>query len=360
MGARGVVETLVITVAAFVTSAIVFALFNLLYAGIDPFELFYNIYAGAFGSSFAIQNTLSKAAPLLLTALCTALPARLGLVVIGADGALIAGGLAATAVGLVMQAVFPALAVQVTMAIVGMLAGGLLIAGIGALTHYRGVNATISSLLVFYIVKNVFDFLVESDAMMKDPASANKPSTYPLIPAVHIGRIFGMEMHWGLVFGVIFCVLVWVLMDHTTFGFAARMAGGNVRAARLSGLPVGSLIMITCFLGGAAAGLQGMVDVAAVHHQANASLYVAQYGFTGILVSFIARHHPLAIIPVAVMFGGLEASGSVLQHRLELPDASIRVFTGIIFVTILAFETFYGRFRLPQAKSTPTPKAVAA
>src|SRR5271155_846946 len=79
MGGRSVVETLVITVAAFVTSAIVFALFNFLYAGIDPIELFYNIYAGAFGSSFAIQNTLSKAAPLLLTALCTALPARLGL-----------------------------------------------------------------------------------------------------------------------------------------------------------------------------------------------------------------------------------------------------------------------------------------
>jgi ABC-type uncharacterized transport system permease subunit len=360
MGGRGIVETLSITLAAFVTSAVLFGLFNLVCRGINPIDLYSTIYVGAFGSSFAIQNTLSKASPLLLTALCTALPARLGLVVIGADGALVAGGLCSVGVGLMLQNVAPVLATQVVMAAVGMTAGGLLIAGIGALTHYRGVNATISSLLVYYVVINVFDFLVESDDWMKDPGEKNQPSTYPLIPAVKIGAIFGMQMHWGLVLGIIFCVVMWILMDHSTFGFAARMAGGNVRAARLAGLPVGWLIMVTCFLGGAAAGLEGMVEVAAVNTKANASLYLVKYGFTGILVSFIARHHPLAIIPVAIMFGGLDYAGGTLQRRLELPDASIRVFMGIIFVTILAFETLYGRFRLPQAKTTPAPKAVAA
>jgi general nucleoside transport system permease protein len=138
-------------------------------------------------------------------------------------------------------------------------------------------------------------------------------------------------------------------MDHTTFGFAARMAGGNIRAAQAAGLPVGLLILVTCFLGGAAAGLAGMVEVAAVHHQANASMIVG-YGFTGILVSFIARHHPLAIMPVAVLFGGLSAASGMLQRNLRLPDASVQVLMGIIFVMILLSESLYGRFRVFQPR----------
>ncbi len=85
-----------------------------------------------------------------------------------------------------------------------------------------------------------------------------------------------------------------------------------------------------------------MVEVAAVHGKANASLAVG-YGFTGILVSFLARHHPLAIIPVAILLGGIGASGGLLQRRLDLPDAAVVVLQGIIFVCILASETLYGR-----------------
>jgi ABC-type uncharacterized transport system permease subunit len=77
--------------------------------------------------------------------------------------------------------------------------------------------------------------------------------------------------------------------------------------------------------------------VAAVHTNANASL-IAGYGYAGILVSFIARHNPVAIVPVAILFGGFGAAGSLLQRRLGLPDASVLVLQGIAFVLILASE----------------------
>jgi general nucleoside transport system permease protein len=89
--------------------------------------------------------------------------------------------------------------------------------------------------------------------------------------------------------------------------------------------------------------------VAAVHGSANASL-VAGYGYTGILIAFIARQNPLAIIPVALMFGGIAASGGLLQRRLDLPDATILVLQGIAFVMILASDTLYGRFRIFQPR----------
>jgi simple sugar transport system permease protein len=132
-------------------------------------------------------------------------------------------------------------------------------------------------------------------------------------------------------------------MKRTVFGFAASMTGGNMRAALLSGLRVKRLLVLTCFFAGAAAGLAGMVEVAAVHGRANASL-VAGYGYTGILVAFVARQNPLGVIPVALLLGGIGASGGLLQRTFNLPDASVNVLQGILFMVILAAETLYGRF----------------
>jgi simple sugar transport system permease protein len=103
------------------------------------------------------------------------------------------------------------------------------------------------------------------------------------------------------------------------------------------GLPATRLILGACALGGASAGLAGAVEVAAVHTNANASL-IAGYGYAGLLVSFIARHSPVAIVPVAILFGGFGAAGSLLQRRLGLPDASVLVLQGMAFVLILASE----------------------
>ena len=85
-----------------------------------------------------------------------------------------------------------------------------------------------------------------------------------------------------------------------------------------------------------------MIEVAAVQGNANGSL-AAGYGYTGILVAFLARHNPLAIVPVAILLGGIGASGGLLQRRLDLPDAAVVVLQGILFVAILASETLYGR-----------------
>jgi general nucleoside transport system permease protein len=316
--------------------------------GKNPIDLYFYMYQGAFGTWFSWQNTLTRAAPLILTALCTALPAQLGMVIIGGEGALLMGALAATAAALAMPAA-PPIVVDIAMALAGMAAGGFWITMSGALRHYRGVNETISSLLLVYIALAVLNYLVEGP--MRDPTSLNKPSTREIGAANMIGSIPGTDIHWGFVFGIIAAVLAYILIFHTVFGFAARVAGGNVRAAKIVGLGVGRLIVLTCMLAGAAAGLAGMVEVAAVQGRANANL-AAGYGFTGILVSFLARHNPIAIIPVAILLGGINASGGLLQRRLGLPDASVLVLQGMIFVAVLMSETLYGRFRLFQRKET--------
>jgi len=333
-------EALFWPLVSLLVSGLVFALMIAL-LGKSPLQLYQLIYVGAFGDAFAWQNTLQRAAPLILTAICVALPAQAGLVVIGGEGAVVLGGLAAAMVPGLLNA-SPAINL-VVMALAAMLTGGVWIAIVGYLRHWRGVNETISSLLMAYIAMAVFNHLVEG--VLRDPASLNKPSTKPIGDANMLGNIPGLEVHWGLLYGVIFCVVLFLILRFTTTGYAIRIAGGNVRAARLAGLPVGTLILGCCFGGGAAAGLAGMAEVAAVHGAANASL-AAGYGYAGILVSFIARHNPIAIVPVAILIGGIGAAGGLLQRRMGLPDATMLVLQGTLFMVILAAETMYGRLKI--------------
>ena len=342
---RSAAEAFVIPVAALAAAMVLFGVFMAL-IGQNPLEVYRLIWRGGFSSAFAWQNTLSRAAPLILTALCVALPAQAGLMVIAGEGALVLGGLASAMVGYAMAGDAPLL-VKLAMAVCGMLAGGLWVAFVGMLRQYRGVNETISSLLFTYIAIALFNHMVEGP--LRDPASLNKPSTHPIGDASMLGRIPGLDVHWGLAFGVLFCIAMYVLVRHTTWGFALRIVGGNPRAAQLAGLPHSRLVVAACFLGGAAAGLAGMVEVAAVHGTANASL-IAGYGYTGILVAFIARQNPIAIIPVAILLGGIASSGGMLQRRLDLPDATVQVLQGMAFLMILAGETMFGRFKIFQPR----------
>ena len=330
---RDTIADIALPVAALVASLLVFGLFVWL-GGTSPVETWVLLFKGAFGDAFSWQNTLTRAAPLMLTALCVALPARAGLVIIGGEGALVLGGLAAAALPYGVALPGNALG-SVLVCAAGAAAGAAWIALAGALRQYRGVNETISSLLLAYTAIAIFKQLVEGP--LRDPATLNKPSTRALAEGLRIGGIAGYDVHWGLVLGIVACIALGLWLGLTARGFSVRVVGGNPRTAQLVGLPASRLILLACALGGACAGLAGAVEVAAVHTNANASL-IAGYGYAGILVAFIARHNPIAIIPVAILFGGFGAAGSLLQRRLGLPDASVLVLQGIAFVLILASE----------------------
>jgi general nucleoside transport system permease protein len=340
-------EYVVIPLLALAISAFLFSLF-LLALGKSPIEFFQLIERGGFGTAFSLQNTLQRSSPLILTALCVALPARIGLVIIGGEGALVLGGFAAAvvAIPLVRGGVAPLFTLPV-MAATAMLIGGIWIGIVGYLRYARGVNETISSLLMTYIGIAIMNFFVEGS--LRDLTNPNKPSTMPIGDKYMVGHIPGTDVHWGLAAGIVLSILLYILLSRTTFGFAVRVAGGNARAALAQGLPVGKLIVICCAIAGASAGLAGFFEVAAIQGRANASL-AAGYGYTGILVAFLARHNPLAIIPVAILFGGIVASGGLIERRMDLPDATVLVLQGLTFVVLLMSETLYGRFKIFQVK----------
>jgi simple sugar transport system permease protein len=340
-------EYVVIPLLALGITAVLFSIL-LLALGKSPAEFFELVERGGFGTAFSLQNTLQRSSPLILTALCVALPARIGLVIIGGEGALVLGGFASAVVAIpLVLGKAPALLTLCIMGSVGMIVGAFWIGIVGYLRYARGVNETISSLLMTYIGIAIMNFFVEGS--LRDLANPNKPSTMPIGDAYMVGKIPGTDVHWGLVAGVILAVVLYILLSRTTFGFAVRVAGGNPRAALAQGLPVGKLIIVCCAIAGACAGLAGFFEVAAIQGRANASI-AAGYGYTGILVAFLARHNPLAIVPVAILFGGIVASGGLIERRMGLPDATVLVLQGMTFVVLLTSETLYGRFKIFQVR----------
>ncbi|MGF1551452.1 MAG: ABC transporter permease [Paracoccaceae bacterium] len=341
-------EAFLLSALALVAAFLLFGLFVAL-LGHDPVAVYRVLWLGAFGTRFSIENTLTLAAPIVLTALCTLIPARIGLLVIGAEGALAMGGLGAVLAGLALSGALGGLPWWLAVALLcaaGALAGGLWIGAAGALRHWRGVNETISTLLMNYIAAAVLMHLVSGP--IRDFSVSIKAQSHAVPEALRMGDLPGWSVHWGLVVGMVAVFALHVLLRHTTTGFSMAVLGGNPRAARMAGLPIGRLTLLACGLGGAAAGLAGAIEVVAVHGAASESLLVG-FGYTGILVAFLARQNPLAVLVVALVIGGIAASGGLLQRRFGMPDAATDLLQGTIFLCVLASNALSGRL-VPGAR----------
>ncbi|NNM66923.1 MAG: ABC transporter permease [Spirochaetales bacterium] len=320
---------------AILAAVVLFAVFLVL-QGKSPWGVLADMGIGAFGSSFAWQNTLVRAAPLLLTALCTLIPAQLGLVIIGNEGAWLLGGLATSVLGASLPPSWGIGGLLLSLAAAAV-AGGFWIGLAGAGRQWRGVDPTISSLLLYYVAWGVFLFLVEGP--LRDPQSLNEPSTFPLPKEFLMSSLPGTSVHAGLLVGIAACLLAWFVFFRTRLGFDARIVGENERLGATLGLRRSLLVVGACAVGGACAGLAGGIQIAAINHASNASLN-AGVGFSGILVAFLARQRPLAVLLVALLVGGLQASGGFVQRDHNLPDATISVFQGLLFLSVLWAEAF--------------------
>src|SRR5271156_3355642 len=245
-------EYVAIPAFALLMAALLFAIF-LIAIGKSPLEFVDYVWGGGFGTAFSFQNTLQRSSPLILTALAVAIPARIGLIMIGGEGALVLGGFAAAAIAVPMVGAVPPVITIPVMVAAAVIVGGIWVGIAGYLRYARCVNETISSLLLTYIGIAIMNFFVEG--VMRDPTNPNKPSTKPIGDAYMVGKIPGTEVHWGFAVGVILAVLLHLLMTRTTFGFAARVTGGNFRAALAQGLPVGKIIIACTMIAGGGAGI---------------------------------------------------------------------------------------------------------
>lgn len=340
--------------------ALLFGAVLLALAGANPWHTYRAMLEGAFGTPeqwqagqfYRLTETLVKATPLILAGLGVSIAFRMLFWNIGAEGQLVMGGFAAGAVALWLPPMlpgWPTWAFLPIMVVAGMMGGafwGLIPA---VLKAYLKVNEIITTLMLNYIAILWVQYLYYGP--WKDPQGYGFPGTAKFPEYTWLPRITG-RLHLGFVFGLIAAAVIWLVLDRTRWGYEIRLIGENPRAARYAGVGIARNIVLVMCLSGGLAGLAGMADVAGISYRLQQGLAVG-YGFTAIIVAWLARLNPWAIILVSILLAALLVGGDQIQIVMGLPASMALVLQGAILFFMLG-GTIFTSYRLRLVRSVPS------
>jgi simple sugar transport system permease protein len=335
----------VVSVGALVIALFLGALVLLLVGG-DPVAAYLHIGRAAFGDLGVFSDTLVKATPLIFTGLACAVAFRMRLWNIGAEGQFYMGALGASAVvlsGLVPVDASPVVTLG-AMLLAGVVSGALWGFIPGWLKARLQVNEIISTLMMNYMavaLVNFFVFAVWSEGGFQMSPVFQRAAWLPRLAdyAEAVPLFRGLTTHLGLLFGIIAAGIVWFVLYRSRWGYEIRLIGDNPRAAAYAGVNIVNNTVLVMMLSGALAGLAGMSEIAGVVHRLQTSISPG-YGFSGIIVAWLAKLHPLVVIVVSVLFGGLLLAGREIQ-----PAGVPRLIQGIILFMLIASEVLM-RYRV--------------
>lgn len=304
---------------------------------VNPLVAYGALFRGGFGSVSGITQTLAKATPLLFVALGIIIAFRAKIINIGGEGQLIVGALAAAAFSIGFAG-WPSWLLLPLTAIVGALAGGAWGFVPGILKERLGVNEILTTVMMNAIAVQLMNFLLRGP--MLDPAQVtagtNIPQSAALPQSVWLMRLVPRTLfHAGFFGAVVLAFLVAVLLWRTTFGYRIRAVGLSPAAARYAGMPVGRVAVLSMMLSGAFCGLAGAIEIIGVHHRVVEG-FSGNYGFNGIVVALFSGLHPVAAIPAAILFGGLQVGADQMQRSVQVPSALIVALNGLVVLIVVS------------------------
>lgn len=310
---------------------------------------------GGFGDLYCLEESLLKAIPVFLCSMGVALCFRLQIWNIGAEGQYVMGTVggawfAFQAPALhdflcsfsMFESLFGALPwlygffALLGMLLAAMLAGGLW-AAIPAFFRQRwAVNEIISTLMLNYIAIKILDYLIYGS--WKDPAALGFPRSVEFADYLIIEPLFG-QIHWGILICVAVGAFVSFLLKYTRLGFELKAAGSNARAARYAGINYNALVMFVMVACGALAGLAGIQESSSAVQHIDPQVSLG-YGFTAVVVAWLARLRTMRIVFFAFLLAGLRVGVSNLQIDMQVSSHFASTIEGIILLTVLAGQFF--------------------
>jgi simple sugar transport system permease protein len=305
---------------------------------VNPLVAYGEIFRGAFGSWYGLSETVTKTIPLLLIGVGLALAYRAQVWNIGAEGQLLLGAIAATGVALRWPNL-PA------MFLAGFVAGALWALIPAALKVWWRVDEVLTSLMLVYVAAEAVNYLIYGP--WKGTESRGFPLTDEFADAAQLPVIGWSRIHYPtLILALLAAGLVFVLMRYTTIGFEIRVTGENQAAARYAGMSCGKTVLLVMGISGGLAGIAGVGEVAGIHHRLlNPAGISPGYGFSGIIVAWLARLNPLGAILSAFLLAGLLVGGDAIQVSLGLPAATTEIFNGVILLFVVGGEVMT-RYRI--------------
>ena len=321
--------------------AIIFALLTggaFLYAiGVNPFSAYYEVCSQIFTNKWGIENLLLKMSPLMLTGISVALAAKMRLWNIGADGQFYMGACAATWIALTLGETCNNLTLLPMMFLAGVTGGALWMFIPAFLKAHFNVNDIITTLLMNYIAINWVDYLLFGS--WRDPNSLNFPITAIFPSAASLPMIKNINLHIGFLIGIFIILFIYFLLEKSRFGIYVKITGNNPNAAIYSGINKKRLIILIMMISGAIAGLAGVIELTGVHHRLQQNISLG-YGYTGIIVTWLSRAHPLGVIFNAFFMALVFVGGEIMQMTAGIPVAMIYLFQGIILFSVLGSDVF--------------------
>lgn len=317
--------------------ALIAGAFLIIAYGKNPIEAYAAMLDGAIGSKAAIANTGVRTAPLLIGGLAVAFGFKAGLLNVGVEGQIYAGGAAAAAVGITPLPVPGWL--HFTLAIIAGFIGGLLWGVIPALLKaYRGVSEIVITLMLNYVGIHFASLLIHEPSPL-----ALKDAFYPQSPNILASArlpilIKGTSLHAGLIIGLILAILIHLVLRYTPFGFRTKMTGQNPEAARYAGIKVKKQIIIVMLISAGLGGLVGTGEVLGLKW-ALYDFFAVGLGYDSIAVALMANTNPLAVILSSVFFGAMRAGAGKMQVAvgIETPIAQVIQAIAVLFVIAIGF-----------------------
>jgi len=313
-------------------------------AGAPVGRAFALLIEGAFGSRFALAETLTRATPLMLTGLACALAFRARFYNIGAEGQLYLGALAAVAVG-GSALPLPAPLLFVLMLLAAASAGALWLLLSALLKNRLGVDEVVTTLLGNFIVLLFVSMML--DGPMKDPLAMGWPQSVTLAPELEFSRLMERtRAHSGLLLALMLAVLLWLMQRYSKLGLAIRAVGASPSAAKFLGLPSTRTLLITALISGALAGLAGAVEVAGRTGYVTLEMSTG-YGYTGVVVAMLAALHPLRVILASIFIAAILVGADSMSRSLGVPNYLADVIVASALLSMLVASLFaHYRLRL--------------
>lgn len=310
----------------------------ILFAGANPFEAYAVLIGGAFGGPRQVQETILKAAPLLMMGLGLSVAFRARVWNIGGEGQYYIGALIGGAIALTFPD-WPRPLLIVTM-LAGGIAGGLLWALLaGVMKVRRGVSEIISTLMLNYIAILFVQYMARGP--LQEPGGY-LPESAQLVAAARLPAFFDTRIHLGVVIALLLIPLVFALIWATPLGFRLRAVGVRASVARYAGIKVERMILFAISFSGALAGLAGIIEVSTLHTRLKGEIS-GGYGFSGILVALLGRMHPLGVAVAALFFAALTIGAQSMHVVYGLSDALANAIQAIVVLSVLAVDALAHR-----------------
>jgi len=313
--------------------------------GTPPIEGIVTLFTGAFGSRWAIEDSLIKAIPIFLCSLGVAIAFRLQIWNIGAEGQFALGAIGATWAALAFPELPKPLLIPL-MIFAACTAGGAWGMVPAVLRQRLGTNEIIVSLMMNYIAILLLDYLVYG--IWKDPTSFGFPMTPVFSDQAIVGKVGTTGVNTGIFHCLGLGILFWIFFTFTRTGFELKASGDSVRAARYAGIRYDYLVVLVMVLSGALAGWAGFLEASATINRLQPSIMVG-YGYTAIVVAWLARLNPLGIAVTSFLLAGLRVGVESLQLDLQVPAAFGNMIEGIILMTVLA-SGFFINYKLVSVR----------